>query len=57
MQELLEAEMTEHLGADRYERNATRSGQRNGCKPRTLRTRVGTVNLAVPQDLKRAPSR
>ena len=42
--------MTEHLGADRYERNATRSGQRNGHKPRTLRTRVGTLNLAVPQD-------
>jgi hypothetical protein len=50
VQELLEAEMTEHLGAAPYERNATRSGQRNGHKPRTLRTRVGTLNLAVPQD-------
>ena len=50
VQELLEAEMTEHLGAAPYERNATRTGQRNGHKPRTLRTRVGTLNLLVPQD-------
>src|SRR5215217_6377674 len=50
VQELLEAEMTEHIGAAPYERNATRSGQRNGHKPRTLRTRVGTLNLAVPQE-------
>jgi transposase-like protein len=56
LQELLEAQMTEHIGAAHYERNATRSGQRNGHKPRTLRTRVGTLNLAVPQDLARAPS-
>jgi hypothetical protein len=49
VQELLEAEMTEHIGAAPYERNATRSGQRNGYKPRTLRTRVGTLNL-LPQD-------
>jgi transposase-like protein len=27
-----------------------RSGQRNGHKPRTLRTRVGTLDLLVPQD-------
>jgi len=33
---LLEAEMTEHIGAAPYERNATRTGQRNGHhKPRT----------------------
>jgi putative transposase len=50
LQELLEAQMTEHIGGAHYERNATRSAQRNGHKPRTLRTRVGTLNLAVPQD-------
>jgi putative transposase len=50
LQELLEAEMTEHIGAAPYERSATRSGHRNGYKPRTLRTRVGTLNLLVPQD-------
>ena len=50
VQQLLEAEMTEHIGAAPYERSATRTGHRNGYKPRTLRTRVGTLNLLVPQD-------
>jgi putative transposase len=51
LQEMLEAEMTEHIGAAPYERSATRTGHRNGHKPRTLRTRVGTLNLlVVPQD-------
>src|ERR671939_2056016 len=42
--------MTEHIGAAPYERSVTRTGHRNGYKPRTLRTRVGTLNLLVPQD-------
>jgi transposase-like protein len=50
LQEMLEAEMTEHIGAAPYERSATRTGHRNGYKRRTLRTRVGTLNLLVPQD-------
>ncbi len=50
LQELLEAEMNEHIGAVPYERAETRKGHRNGHKPRTLRTRVGTLNLLVPQD-------
>jgi len=50
LQELLEAEMTEHVGAVPYERSEKRTGQRNGYKPRALRTRVGTLNLLVPQD-------
>jgi putative transposase len=50
LQELLEAEMTDHVGAAPYERTEKRAGQRNGYKPRTLRTRVGTLNLLVPQD-------
>jgi putative transposase len=50
LQEILEAEMTAHLGAARYERSAGRQGQRNGYKPRTLHTRVGTLTLLVPQD-------
>ena len=50
VQQLLEAEMTEHIGAAPYERSVTRTGHRNGYKPRTLRTRVGTLNLLVPQD-------
>ena len=50
MQQILEAEMTEHLGAAPYERVEGRTRQRNGYKPRALRTRVGTLNLLVPQD-------
>src|ERR671916_1695442 len=50
LQELLEAEMTDHVGAAPYERSTKRTGQRNGYKPRTLRTRVGALNLLVPQD-------
>jgi putative transposase len=50
LQEVLEAEMTEHVGASRHERTSDRTGQRNGYKSRTLSTRVGTLTLMVPQD-------
>jgi putative transposase len=50
VQQILEAEMTQHLGAAPYERVEGRTEQRNGYKPRALRTRVGTLNLLVPQD-------
>lgn len=43
------AEVSAHLGAERHERTAERQGQRNGYKPRTLRTRVGELELQVPQ--------
>jgi putative transposase len=50
LQRFLEAEMSEHVGAAPHERTDARRGHRNGYKPRTLRTRVGTLNLLVPQD-------
>jgi putative transposase len=50
VQRILEAEMTEHVGAAPHERTDARKGHRNGHKPRMLRTRVGTLNLLVPQD-------
>ncbi len=50
VQEILEAEMTAHLGAASYERTERRTGQRNGYKPRQLQTRVGRLTLLVPQD-------
>jgi putative transposase len=50
VQQVLEAEMTEHIGAAPYERGEGRTGHRNGHKQRALRTRVGTLNLLVPQD-------
>lgn len=50
LQAILEEEMTAHLGAARDERGEGRTGHRNGYKPRTLTTRVGTLTLRVPQD-------
>src|ERR671921_2939969 len=50
LQQFLEAEITEHVGAAPYERTESRKGQRNGYKPRKLKTRVGTLALRVPQD-------
>jgi putative transposase len=50
LQQLLEAEITEHIGAAPYQRTESRKGHRNGYKPRKLKTRVGTLELLVPQD-------
>ena len=50
LQQVLETEMTAHVGAEPYERTEARTGHRNGYKPRTLHTRVGTLTLMVPQD-------
>jgi putative transposase len=50
VQEFLEAEMNEALGATKSERSAERLGYRSGYYPRKLITRVGTLELRVPQD-------
>jgi putative transposase len=50
MQEVLEAEMTDALGAEKSERTPTRLGYRAGYYTRTLVTRVGKLELRVPQD-------
>ena len=50
MQEMLEAEMTEALGAQKGERTTERLGYRSGYYSRTLITRVGKLELRVPQD-------
>lgn len=50
MQEVLEAEMTEAVGAEKGERSAGRLGYRSGYYGRTLVTRVGKLDLRVPQD-------
>lgn len=49
-QEYLSRELTEFLQAERYARTEGRQGYRNGYKPRTLKTRVGRIELAVPQN-------
>ena len=46
----LEAEMTSLLGAEKGERPPARSGYRSGFYLRSLVTRVGTLELRVPQD-------
>ena len=46
----LEAEMTAALGAEKGERTAVRLGYRSGYYTRSLVTRVGTLELRVPQD-------
>ena len=50
MQEMLEAEMTDALGAEKGERTMARLGYRSGYYSRTLITRVGKLELRVPQD-------
>jgi transposase-like protein len=50
LQEVLEAEMTEVIGAAKGERSAARLGYRSGYYGRTLTTRVGKLELRVPQD-------
>ena len=50
LQEVLEAEMTEAVGAGTGERTASRLGYRSGYYARTLITRVGKLELRVPQD-------
>jgi transposase-like protein len=42
LQEVLEVEMTETLGAEKSERTAGRLGYRSGYYGRTLTTRIGT---------------
>lgn len=50
IQQVLEEEMTAFLNAERYDRTEKRRGYRNGYKPRTLKTRVGRLELMVPKD-------
>ena len=42
------AQQDNHLGCERYERMTARNGQRNGFKPRTIRTSTGQITLDVP---------
>jgi putative transposase len=47
--QVLEAQVSEHLQAEPYERTEERQGYRNGYKLRQLTTRVGALTLRVPQ--------
>lgn len=50
LHEVLEAEMSEFLGAAPGERSQTRSGYRAGYYQRGLVTRIGKLELRVPRD-------
>jgi len=49
LNQVLEAQMTEHIGAGRHERSETRQAYRNGHRMRRLYSRVGPLSLRVPQ--------
>ena len=49
MQELIETEAAERIGAGRYERTDTRTTDRNGSRPRLLATQAGDVELTIPK--------
>jgi putative transposase len=50
LQQVMEGEMDELLGAEKSERTSSRVGYRSGYYGRTLVTRVGKLELRVPQD-------
>src|ERR671910_3239616 len=49
MQELIETEATEQIGAARYERADTRVTDRNGSRPRLVATQAGDIELRIPK--------
>lgn len=49
LNQILDAQATEQVGAERYERAEERVAYRNGYRSRQLYTRVGPLTLRVPQ--------
>ncbi len=49
LQELIEAEATQAIGASRYERTDERTTHRNGSRTRLLSTKAGDVELHIPK--------
>jgi putative transposase len=51
LEKLLEAELTDHLGYDKYEATGRNSGNsRNGKTSRKIRSSAGETEIAVPRD-------
>jgi len=48
-QALMELEVSEEIGAERYQRTVERKTYRNGYRKRRWDTRVGTVQLKIPK--------
>jgi putative transposase len=49
LQALIDAEATGVIGADRYQRSASRTTHRNGSRSRLLSTKAGDVELRIPK--------
>src|SRR5690606_30431653 len=49
LNQVLQAQVTEQLGAERYERTEERKGYRNGSYPHQMVTRIGKITLSVPR--------
>lgn len=49
IQDLIEEEFLAYIGVAPYERKSERWDYRNGYKPRRIKTRVGEIELSVPQ--------
>jgi len=47
---LLEAELDEELGCDKYGNTSDKSNHRNGSSKKTVRTDLGEINLKIPRD-------
>src|SRR5690606_24638158 len=53
LETMLEAELTEHLGYEKYEAKGRNSGNsRNGKRPKQLRTSTGDTTIQIPRDRK-----
>ena len=46
---LMEMEVSEQIGAQRYQRSEERQGQRNGYRERVWETRVGEIPVRIPK--------
>src|SRR5215469_9163291 len=57
LNQVLDAQVSEQLQAEPYERTEQRQGYRNGYKPRRLTTRVGRLTLRVRARCARGSSR
>lgn len=51
VQEVLKAEISNHLGYEKYERNGSENA-RNGKTSKTLKTNIGAIEVDVPRDRK-----
>jgi putative transposase len=49
LNELMVMQRTQHINATPYERHSERQDQANGFKPKQWNTRMGTLNLRIPQ--------